>query len=193
MDTGDGVPRPVGSIPGRDGGRRLWVEFRSVSIGVLVAGAPLYLGFVALPSLLPLAAARAGVMRAAVLVLMTGVAVLAVATDDAQAGLAVFLVPYVAVPLAALLWIGQAVAASRAVENVELCIRRTGHGSGRGEDRPRKARMFSAWAGGGDPGANSWLRGRAPHGSLGSAKPSASATRTASSRTSSFTSSSEPV
>lgn len=70
----------------------------------------------ALPSLFPLAAARAGVMRGVVLVLMTAVAavagVLVVATDDAQAGLAVLLVSYFAIPLAALLWIGQAVASS---------------------------------------------------------------------------------
>lgn len=53
----------------------------------------------------------------ATLVVLTAVAALSgflVATsNDAQAGLAVLLVPYVALPLAAVIWLGEAVAASR--------------------------------------------------------------------------------
>lgn len=95
----------------------VWVDYESTSLGGLAAAAPFYLGVVALPSMLPLLAARAGVMRLAVLVVMTAVAaisgVLVVTTDDAQAGLAVLWVPFVAIPLAAVLWVGQAVAARR--------------------------------------------------------------------------------
>jgi hypothetical protein len=88
----------------------LWVDDRSTSHGGLAAAAPHYLGFVALPSLLPLAAARRGATWIVVLVVMTAVAVvagiLAVTTDDAQAGLAILWVPFVAVPSACVLWIG---------------------------------------------------------------------------------------
>lgn len=81
----------------------------------LVTAAVVYLGFVAVPSLLPLLVAPPGWIRTTVLIIMTAVAVYAgvvVATmDDGQAGLAVLLVPYVAFPLAALLgvirWIAQ--------------------------------------------------------------------------------------
>jgi hypothetical protein len=95
----------------------LWVDYKSASYGGLAASAPFYLGFVALPSLLPLAAARRGAMWIAVLVVMTAVAVgagiLIVTTDDAQAGLAVLWVPLVALPLAGVLWIGEAVTQRR--------------------------------------------------------------------------------
>jgi len=93
------------------------VDFRSTSLIGLAAAAPLYLSFVALPSLLALAVVRAGLLRIVVLVLLTAVAatggVLVVTTDDAQAGLAVLWVPFVAIPVAAVVWIGQAVAARR--------------------------------------------------------------------------------
>lgn len=55
----------------------VWADHRSTSLGGLAAAAPFYLAFVALPSVLPLAAARAGVMRLIVLVLMTAVAAIA--------------------------------------------------------------------------------------------------------------------
>lgn len=94
-----------------------WVQYKSGSLAGLVRSAPFYLGFVALPSALPIAAARAGVMRLGVVVVMTAVAavagVLVVTTDDAQAGLAVLLVPMVAIPLGLVLWIGYAVTARR--------------------------------------------------------------------------------
>jgi hypothetical protein len=95
-----------------------WVDDRSGSLAGLAAAAPLYLGFVALPSMLSLLAARTAVTRLIVLVVMTAVAamsaVLVATSDDAQAGLAVLWVPYVAIPLAVLLWVGHAVAARRA-------------------------------------------------------------------------------
>ncbi len=92
---------------------RVWADGTSLSRARLVAVSPVYLAFVALPSLLPLAAARPGLMRLVVLLVMTAVAAIAgvlVATnDDAQAGLAVFLVPYVALPLSVVLWLARAV------------------------------------------------------------------------------------
>lgn len=95
----------------------VWIERTSISYGGLVTSSPFYLGFVALPSLFPLAVARRGTMWLAVLAAMTGVSALAgvlvVTTDDAQAGLAVLWVPFVAVPLAGVIWIGEAVAARR--------------------------------------------------------------------------------
>ena len=95
----------------------LFVDYKSTSLVGLVASAPAYLGFVALPSLLPLIAARRGVMWVAVLVVMTAIAavagVLVVTTEDAQAGLAVLWVPLLAVPMAGILWIGQTAAERR--------------------------------------------------------------------------------
>lgn len=74
-------------------------------------------GSVALPAMVPLVVERAGATRAGVLIVMTAMptisAVLVVTTDDAQAGLAVLWVPFVAIPLATVVWIGQAVAARR--------------------------------------------------------------------------------
>jgi hypothetical protein len=73
-----------------------------------------YLLFVALPCLFPLAVARPGWQRGAVITAMTVVAVLAavamVTSDDAQAGLAVLIVPYVARPLGAVPLVGRAIA-----------------------------------------------------------------------------------
>ena len=80
----------------------------------LIVWSPFYFGFVALPSLLPLAAARRGAVWLAALFLMTLVALVAglamVTSDDAQAGLAVLVVAYVALPLAGVLWLGDRVA-----------------------------------------------------------------------------------
>ena len=77
----------------------------------------LYLGFVALPCLLPLAAARAALTRLAVLVVLTSVAAWAgwqMATiDDGQAGLAVLFVPFVAIPLGVVLWTVEVIVAHR--------------------------------------------------------------------------------
>ncbi len=95
-----------------------WVDDRSGSLAGLAAAAPFYLGFVAVPSMLPLLAARTALTRLIVLVVMTAVgaisAVLVATSDDGQAGLAVLWVPYVAIPLAVLFWVGHAVAARRA-------------------------------------------------------------------------------
>jgi hypothetical protein len=89
-------------------------DLRSIDTSrFLIQSAPFYLGFVAAPSMLPLLVTRPGAMRKVVLGIMTATAIgagIGVATiDDAQAGLAVLWVPYVAVPLAALLTIMQAV------------------------------------------------------------------------------------
>ncbi|MCA1708408.1 MAG: RDD family protein [Actinobacteria bacterium] len=95
-----------------------WVDDRSGSLAGLAAAAPFYLGFVALPSLLPLLAARTALTRLIVLVVMTAVAaisaVLVATSNDGQAGLAVLWVLYVAIPLAVLLWVGHAAGARRA-------------------------------------------------------------------------------
>ena len=77
----------------------------TVRLGGTLTSAPWYLVFVALPALAPLAAARRRWMVNAVVVLTTAAAavagVLVATTDDAQAGLAVLWVPYVALPLSA--------------------------------------------------------------------------------------------
>jgi len=74
--------------------------------------------FVALPSALPIAAARTWMTRLAAVAVVTVVAVvsaaLVVTTDDAQAGLAVLWIPLVAVPLAVVLWIGRLIVERRA-------------------------------------------------------------------------------
>ncbi|MDQ3978400.1 MAG: RDD family protein [Actinomycetota bacterium] len=84
----------------------------------LAAAAPAYLGFVALPSLAPIVVARASLTRLIVVVMMTAVAgtagALVATSDDAQAGLAVLWVPFVAIPLAAALGVAQRVAERRA-------------------------------------------------------------------------------
>ncbi len=93
-----------------------WFE-ESASLAGIVTAAPLYLLFVSLPSALPLAAAGRGRLRLAVLATMTAVAVVAamelVASDDAQAGLAVLLVPMAAFPLAVAVWVGRRLAGRR--------------------------------------------------------------------------------
>jgi len=89
----------------------------SMSIGRVVAVAPFDLAVVALPSALALAAARARATRVVALIVRTTVSAIAgvivTASEEAQAGLAMLWVPYVALPLAAALWVGHAVAASR--------------------------------------------------------------------------------
>lgn len=101
----------------------LSVEFRSVQLGGLVAAAPFYVLFVGLPSLFPIAVARTARWRILTTLIMTAVAVMAgvlvVSTDDAQAGLAVLWVPYVAVPLGLVLWIGRAISDRRRVESTK--------------------------------------------------------------------------
>lgn len=93
----------------------LFVQDRSVRLGGLAASAPLYLAFVALPSVLPLALARHRTVRATVVLFMTAIAVVAstsiVVTDDAQAGLAVLLVGAAAIPLAVVVGVGEALVA----------------------------------------------------------------------------------
>jgi hypothetical protein len=75
-----------------------------------------YLAFVALPSFVPLAVARHRATRIAVLVLLTATAVSAavamVSSHDAQAGLAVLWIPYVALPAALAIGVGQAAVAA---------------------------------------------------------------------------------
>lgn len=94
-----------------------WLGDRSTSLVLLPASVPVSIGFVALPSFLPLAVARHRATKIVVLALMTSTAVIAgvlvETTDDAQAGLAVLWVPYAAVPLAAAIWIGQSVVTYR--------------------------------------------------------------------------------
>ncbi|MBA2624865.1 MAG: RDD family protein [Acidimicrobiia bacterium] len=76
---------------------------------------PLYLPFVALPSFLPLVIAHHPVLKAIVLVVLTVTAAWAgvaqATSESSTAGLLVLWIPYVAIPLAAMVWLGQAVAA----------------------------------------------------------------------------------
>ena len=89
------------------------VDYKSVSASGMVAGLPLYLAFVGLPSALPFALARHAWVRVVVLLAMTATAAtagtLVVTTDDAQAGLAVLIVAYVGVPLAVVIALGHAI------------------------------------------------------------------------------------
>jgi hypothetical protein len=89
------------------------VDFKSLSASGMVAGLPLYLAFVGLPSVFPFALARLVWVRAVVLLVMTATAAtagaLVVTTDDAQAGLAVLIVAYVGVPLAVVIALGHAI------------------------------------------------------------------------------------
>jgi hypothetical protein len=85
----------------------------SIDVGRLLVSAPFYLALVGAPSLLAVwTAPLRGTLPT--LVTMTLVAAVAgwlvAATDDAQAGLAVLLVPYVALPLAVLFSSGRLVA-----------------------------------------------------------------------------------
>lgn len=93
------------------------VEFKSLSLGGLLISVSIYLMFVAAPSFLAIVAGRFLWLRLALVGAMTAVAgvagVLIVATDDAQAGLAVLFVPYVAIPLAMIVWIADAVVVRR--------------------------------------------------------------------------------
>ena len=90
-----------------------FVDRTSLSLTGLVLSSPFYLAFVALPSLAPIAIAQQPPTRVGAVVVMTGAAAVAgtlvVTTDDAQAGLAVLLVPVIAVPLALFIGIAQAV------------------------------------------------------------------------------------
>ena len=82
-------------------------------IGIIEPG---YLVFVVVPSLLPLLAARARITLGIALVLMTWVAAgVGFAVGGSEAGdpvvaLCVLVVPYVAIPLALVIWIGHTIA-----------------------------------------------------------------------------------
>ncbi|MGI8983120.1 MAG: RDD family protein [Acidimicrobiales bacterium] len=86
-----------------------------VTVSSVVAAAPLYAVFVALPSMVAIVAGRWWAKRLAVTVVMTGVAAYAgvqmVTVDDGQAGLAVLWVPMAALPLGGIVWVGGAVVA----------------------------------------------------------------------------------
>jgi hypothetical protein len=92
------------------------VDRQDVEPSELLLVAIPYLAFVALPSFVPLAVARHRATRIAVLVLLTATAVSAAVamarSHDAQAGLAVLLIPYVALPAALAIGVGQAAVAA---------------------------------------------------------------------------------
>ena len=94
-----------------------WVTDGPLSLFGVVPASVLYLAFVALPSLFPLTVTPAGWLRHAVVLGMTAVAVFAavamISSEDAQAGLIVFVVTYVAVPLGGAIWVTREVVASR--------------------------------------------------------------------------------
>lgn len=82
------------------------------------AGAALFtLGFVALPSLLPIAVARPRTARWVALGVMTAIAAgagtLIAVSDDAQAGIVVLMVPVLAVPVTVGVWIARALSLRR--------------------------------------------------------------------------------
>lgn len=83
-----------------------WVDFRELTLAGMRSMVPFTLALVFLPALAAVSAAPSGVVRYVVTVLVTGVAVYAgvtvVAMDDGQAGLSIFWVPLIAVPLAVL-------------------------------------------------------------------------------------------
>lgn len=86
----------------------------SYRVAAVVSVAPFYLGFVALPSVLPLVAARHLAVRLGALVVMTTASVLAAVamatSGDAQAGLQALWVPIVAVPASVAIWLGETIA-----------------------------------------------------------------------------------
>jgi hypothetical protein len=94
-----------------------WVTDGPVSLVGVVPGSVLYLAFVALPCLFPLTVAPSPWLRYAVALVMSAVAVFAavamISSEDAQAGLIVFVVTYVAVPLGGAIWVTREVVASR--------------------------------------------------------------------------------
>jgi hypothetical protein len=89
-------------------------------LGGMLLAAPFYLLVVGGPSALVVAAAEHRRVAAAGVVVMSVVAVSAgvtmAASDDAQAGLAVLLVPMVGLPMALAVWVGESVAARRAAD-----------------------------------------------------------------------------
>ena len=86
----------------------------------LLVAAPFYWFAVGLPALAVALAARHHRVAGAGVAVMTVVAVFAgitmAASDDAQAGLAALIVPYVGVPLALFTWIGESVASRAAAD-----------------------------------------------------------------------------
>lgn len=85
----------------------------AASVGALIAVAPLYWIFAGLPSMVAIVAGRTLRTRLAVTAAMSAVAVVAAiqvtTIEDGQAGLAIVLVPMVALPLAVVVWVGGAV------------------------------------------------------------------------------------
>jgi len=95
---------------------QLWPDDSDSSRGV-AAFAPISFLFIALPSALPVVVARAWATRLLAVAAMTATNVVAASSlatsDDAQAGLAILLVPFVAAPLAVVIWVGQLVVERR--------------------------------------------------------------------------------
>jgi len=94
-----------------------WASDGPVTLLGLVPASILYLAFVALPCLFPLTVASWRWLRYTVAVVMTAVAVSAavamVSSDDAQAGLFVFIVASVALPLGGVIWVAREVVAAQ--------------------------------------------------------------------------------
>lgn len=90
---------------------------RTLASGWAAAGFA-YLGFVGLPGALSAGVARFQLSRIACFVIMTGVGFWAGwsmgSSDDAQAGLAALIVPFVGIPLAGLVLVGESVLVRRA-------------------------------------------------------------------------------
>lgn len=103
------VAATAGDITTRGAGLLLALSVPALAVGSAI--------FVAPPTFLAIVVARHPAVRGAVLVVVTAAAAVAGAlvatTDDAQAGLEVLWVAYVALPLALAVWLGQEVAAAR--------------------------------------------------------------------------------
>lgn len=94
-----------------------FVEYRSVDLGGMLRFSPFYVWIIAVFSFFPVAAGRTRRAQVVATATMTGVAVwagvVAVAQDDAQAGMAVLVIPPTALALAAVILTFQAVVALR--------------------------------------------------------------------------------
>ena len=105
------VGATAGDIGTRGGGPLLALSIPALAVGSAI--------FVAPPAYLAIVVARHPAVRWAVLAVVTAAAavagVLVATTDDAQAGLAVLWVAYVALPLALAVWLGQRIVAARRV------------------------------------------------------------------------------
>jgi hypothetical protein len=94
-----------------------FIDYKSVDLAGMLRASPFYLVILAGFSVLPIVVARTDLAKLAATVAMgvvaAGAGVVAAATDDAQAGLAVLWVPLVAIVLALAMAVAQAIGLHR--------------------------------------------------------------------------------